>query len=319
MASKTAYYLNRLISKFTRDKNIPPAHQYLGLDLSLKAMALMSAADGNIDDAEIELAREVYESNARSVVKAETIDRAIKIVVDDEPRAWHDFSVASELDEEIRADILQVAARMAMADGDLVPEEAALLHRIGEALGLSDHYIDGLLESCQQDVPGGEAPEVDEEALQRLSRLINTSGGDELHHLLGTLFHGGSNRSAEQQSTSMDLTLKAMALMCLADGDVDDAELRLTGEIYAALSGGKVAERTLKTAIGIVQADPTSAWDDFSRAHLLDAQAREDILRAAYYVANIDEHVDESEVKTLNVLGQKLGFSAADVDRIAKS
>jgi len=125
--------------------------------------------------------------------------------------------------------------------------------------------------------------------------------------------------SAEQRSIAMDLTLKAMALMSLSNNTVEDAELRITGEIYSALGGGEVASRTLLRAVEIVAMEREQAWRDFLRAAHLGAATRHDILRAAYRIAQIDGEIDDAEQAVLRELGERPDVAANDLMLIASS
>lgn len=70
--------------------------------------------------------------------------KAFDIVASDEESTWRQLRTAKTLSSEVREDIFLAALRVAKADMDFHQNEAALLARIGESLGLPQTRIDDL-------------------------------------------------------------------------------------------------------------------------------------------------------------------------------
>jgi tellurite resistance protein len=319
MDSQPAQDLHQIVSSVAINRdNLSAADRFVALDLSVKLMALVCAADGTLHDAEIELSRQVYEAHAGDVISHGTIRHAIRNVME-EPRAvWESLHTAHRLGERLREQLFTLAYHLAASDAEIHGDEVELLQRIAIALGIPEARREAIIAGSAAPAPKSAVPEPASSQVLKLAALFNTHGGKVLRRIFSRI-HNERGLSAEQRSIAMDLTLKAMVLMSLSDNTVEDAELRITGEIYSALGGGEVASRTLLRAVEIVATEREQAWRDFVRAGQLDAGTRHDILRAAYRIAQIDGEIDDAEEAVLRKLGECLDIAADDLMLIASS
>lgn len=111
------------------------------LDLSIKVMALVSAADGRVDEAEVKQVQEIYRERVGSLVSLETIERSFNIALDDRHVLWRDIQSTRQFEEHVRQDIFDAAVAIAAADQELHDREISLLRQIGAAMGLSPEYV----------------------------------------------------------------------------------------------------------------------------------------------------------------------------------
>jgi uncharacterized tellurite resistance protein B-like protein len=148
MKLKITHQLRDLIDKIVGDKSrVSPEQRQQVLDISLAVMALVAAADETIDDSEIVKVQELYANHGGGLVDHATVRKAFDIVASDEESTWRQLRAAKTLSSEVREDIFLAALGLAKADLDFHQNEAALLVRIGESLGLPQTRIDDLCDS----------------------------------------------------------------------------------------------------------------------------------------------------------------------------
>ncbi len=145
MKSGITQKLRQLLDRLGGGKSdVSPEQRQHALDLSLTVMALMAAADGNIDESEILAVQELYSNHGGGIVGHATVRRAFDIVVTDPEFAWRQLRAATMLSSALREDVFVTALQVARADSDIHEDESSLLVQIGTALGLSQNRIDDL-------------------------------------------------------------------------------------------------------------------------------------------------------------------------------
>ncbi len=306
MSTAAAFYLRHLVARLTAPENeVPAVTRMAAIDLGLKVMALVAAADRRVHEAEATLLSDLYLAPSNCDVNPETVLRAIERVCSGQDSVWCELAAASTLSAPLREDVLLVATHVALADGDLADSELELLQRIARELAINADRFDALQAHARAHSPDSQ----NDAGAGAFRLLLNSRGGKALRGILESYRLGNGS----QHGVALDLTLSAMALMVMVDRQVDDAELCLTGEVYAALGGGEFSSHVLERAIRTIGSDPQRALEAFSKAEALDEATRRDILRAAFLVAQVDGQVDARERDLLEELGARLGFDAQQV------
>lgn len=103
-----------------------------------------------------------------------------------------------------------------------------------------------------------------------------------------------------------------MISMLLADGIIDDSEVKELQIIFEDLAGAEVTEEDLREEIAIVQqsdSDPLALVAEF--APTLNDKGKEILITAAYQIAIADGVVDPSERQLLHEIADTLQLSKA--------
>ena len=103
-----------------------------------------------------------------------------------------------------------------------------------------------------------------------------------------------------------------MISMLLADGIIDDSEVKELQIIFEDLAGAEVTEEDLREEIAIVQqsdSDPLALVAEF--APTLNDRGKEILITAAYQIAIADGVVDPSERQLLHEIADTLQLSKA--------
>lgn len=146
MISHLSRTLTEMIAKFKPGSGqIPEQDRQAGLELSIKVMALISVADGRIDEAEVKQVQEVYRSSVGGMILPETIERSFRIAMEEQKTLWRDIESTRDLDERVCKDIFDAAVTIAIADQELHEDEVIRIRRLGTALHLSSDYVEKLL------------------------------------------------------------------------------------------------------------------------------------------------------------------------------
>ena len=105
---------------------------------------------------------------------------------------------------------------------------------------------------------------------------------------------------------------QVMIGMLLADGVIDDAEVKELQDIFEDLAGVEVTEQDLREEIEIVQREGASCLEMVTQAapHLNDS-GKEKVIRAAYRIAMADNVFDDSESEFLSDLSAAMDLSEA--------
>ena len=145
MKSRITEKLRQLIDNMAGGKGgASPEQRQHALDLSLTVMAIIAAADGNIDESEVLAVQELYAKHGGGIVEPATVRKAFDIVIADQASTWRQLSAAASLSGALREDVFVAALQMARADSNIHADESSLLARIGMALELPQNRIDDL-------------------------------------------------------------------------------------------------------------------------------------------------------------------------------
>ena len=109
----------------------------VGLDLVIRSMAVMSSADGDLDDQEIGASAEAYHSQTGYDLSEDQIRMTVSTVSLESDLFWHDLKIKGHmLPPDICREIFNASRAVALADKVLHPAEIAVLERLEDALGL---------------------------------------------------------------------------------------------------------------------------------------------------------------------------------------
>lgn len=112
----------------------------------IEAMLMISMADGQIEDSEIEdLAVSIFRHPRMQRLGDRTVIRILNNAVRDIERKGIDARlpvIAQALPTvEQRIDAVGMAVSVSMSDGDIEPEELAVLQKMQQAFGLTDEQV----------------------------------------------------------------------------------------------------------------------------------------------------------------------------------
>lgn len=113
---------------------------------------------------------------------------------------------------------------------------------------------------------------------------------------------------------------QVMIAMLLADGIIDDSEVKMLQSVYLDLTGTEIPEEELREEIAVIQASGSSALQLIQElAPTLNDPGKETVMRAAYAIANADGRIDDTESTLLAEIGDGLGFTTAHMQGLLSS
>jgi len=113
---------------------------------------------------------------------------------------------------------------------------------------------------------------------------------------------------------------QVMIAMLLADGIIDDSEVKMLQSVYLDLTGTEIPEEELREEIAVIQASGSSALQLIQElAPQLNDPGKETVMRAAYAIANADGRIDDTESTLLAEIGDGLGFTTAHMQGLLSS
>ena len=126
------------------------------------------------------------------------------------------------------------------------------------------------------------------------------------------LSYNPADAGQQVQAMFMIAMKQVMIGMLLADGVIDDSEVKELQDIFEDLAGVEVTEEDLREEIEIVQRDGASCLEMMATAapHLNDS-GKEKVIQAAYRIAMADGVFDESESDFLGDLSAAMDISSA--------
>jgi tellurite resistance protein len=114
-----------------------------------KVMIHMLLADGEVDDAEVETAIDVYQKVAGMAIDPQSFRNEIEQVQTQHSSLADSLAaVQGNLNDEGKEMVLQAALLVAMADGEFQQEEQDLIEVIGHGLGMSKAHVHGVINSA---------------------------------------------------------------------------------------------------------------------------------------------------------------------------
>ena len=114
------------------------------------------------------------------------------------------------------------------------------------------------------------------------------------------------------QAMFMVATKQVMIAMLLADGVIDDDEVKELQTTFEELAGVEVTEQDLREEIAQIQQSGSNALqlvEEFGPS--LNDKGKEILITAAYQIAVADGHFDDSERQLMQDIAEKLQISKA--------
>jgi uncharacterized tellurite resistance protein B-like protein len=110
---------------------------------------------------------------------------------------------------------------------------------------------------------------------------------------------------------------RTMALMVIADGQVDDDEIEVMRKVFAKVAGREVSEDDIRAEVLEARADGLEVGAYLKdMAPFLNGDGKEMIIKAAFMVAAADGHFDDSEMALLASAAKALDMSSAHLKGI---
>ena len=126
------------------------------------------------------------------------------------------------------------------------------------------------------------------------------------------LDYDASTDQQQMQAMYMVGMKQIMIAMLLADGVIDDDEVKELQNIFEEIAGVEVTEKDLREEIEVVQQQGTGALEFADQlAGMLNASGKEAIITAAYRIANADGNFDPAEQALLSDISERLDVSEA--------
>ena len=131
------------------------------------------------------------------------------------------------------------------------------------------------------------------------------------------LAYDPSVEAKKVEALFMTAVKQIMIGVCLADGEIDDEEVKKIQEIYQELTGAVISETDLREEIIAFRG---TGMDLLAMAQSLAPQlndkGKETAIRSAYLIAAADGHVDEQEMDLIQRLGFSFGMTPAHLQGV---
>lgn len=140
---------------------------------------------------------------------------------------------------------------------------------------------------------------------------------DVCDNFLGSLPGGpnGNRKVEDLRQVGLDLVIRAMAVMCSADGDLAEDEIDASVDAYQSRTGYKLTEDQIRITVSTVSLESDLFWHDLKiKGHMLPAEICREIYNASRAVAYADKVLHPAEKAVLDRLEDALGL-----DRIQAS
>jgi tellurite resistance protein len=117
-----------------------------------RVMVQMMLADGEVDEGEVQTIREIYGELTNSELSDADVRSEISLVErEQQDVATSMAQFAGYLNDSGKEIVIRAAFLVAAADGEFHDDEKALLAEIGQALGMSDAHMKGVISSVIQE------------------------------------------------------------------------------------------------------------------------------------------------------------------------
>jgi tellurite resistance protein len=117
-----------------------------------RVMVQMMLADGEVDEEEVQTIREIYGELTNSELSDADVRSEISLVErEQQDVATSMAQFAGYLNDSGKEIVIRAAFLVAAADGEFHDDEKALLAEIGQALGMSDAHLKGVISSVIQE------------------------------------------------------------------------------------------------------------------------------------------------------------------------
>ena len=119
----------------------------------------------------------------------------------------------------------------------------------------------------------------------------------------------------QEEAIFMVAAKQVMIAMLLADGIVDDSEIKELQATFEDLAGMEVTEQDLREEIALVQENNVNTLELVEKfGPSLNDKGKEILLTAAYQIAAADGYIDPSEMELMRKIGGILQLSRAHLN-----
>ncbi len=126
--------------------------------------------------------------------------------------------------------------------------------------------------------------------------------------------------AAEVQKTEalfMSAVKQIMIHVCLADGSIDDEEVKQIQAIYEELTGARIGETDLREEITIISQSDNTLYGLIDQLNgQLNDTGKETAIRSAYLIAAADGNVDPSELEMIQRIAHRMGMSPTHLNGV---
>lgn len=113
---------------------------------------------------------------------------------------------------------------------------------------------------------------------------------------------------------------RVMIGLMLADGRIEDEEVRTIAELYQQLTGSALSDAQVRSEASQTDPDAASITGQLKdMAPRLNDHGKEMVLRGAFLVAAADGAFQEEEMELISKLGEALDMTSAHVDGVMRS
>ncbi len=112
---------------------------------------------------------------------------------------------------------------------------------------------------------------------------------------------------------------KAMIHVLLADGVIDDAEVKTAQDIYNKVTGNNLDATKLREEIDSIQKNNEKLSDLSKLQGCLNDEGKELVIQASYFVAMADGDLHREELALIVKIGKKLGMTDAHINGVLSS
>ena len=131
------------------------------------------------------------------------------------------------------------------------------------------------------------------------------------------LGYNPANEGRQVQALFMVAMKQVMIAMLLADGVIDDSEVKELQATFEDLAGVPVTEEDLREEIAVIQNEGSSAIELVRAvAQGLNDQGKEMVITAAYQIAAADGRIDPSEMALIEQIAKEIEISGAHLKGI---
>ncbi|YCM42664.1 TerB family tellurite resistance protein [Verrucomicrobiaceae bacterium 227] len=111
-----------------------------------------------------------------------------------------------------------------------------------------------------------------------------------------------------------------MIHICLADGSIDDEEVRQIQNIYEELTGARIGEPDLREEIAIISQGANTLYGLIDQLNgQLNDVGKETAIRSAYLIATADGNVDQSGIEMIQRIAHWMGMSPTHLNGVLVS
>lgn len=136
----------------------------------------------------------------------------------------------------------------------------------------------------------------------------------------GVLSYDPAIEAQRTEALFMTAVKQIMIHVCLADGSIDDEEVKQIQVIYEELTGARIGETDLREEITAISQSANTLYGLIDQlAGQLNDTGKETAIRSAYLIAAADGHVDPSELEMIQRIAHRLGMTPTHLNGVIAS